>query len=155
MISNASPIIFLAKISRLYLLKKLFGKITIPLAVKKEILVENKIETKVIEKAIDEGEIYIKEPRDKLMLGIGRGEDDAISLAVENKEPLIIDDAIAIEAARSLKVEIFRTTTIILISVKKKLIKKDDAIKLINRLIEEGYYISTKHYAVILEELKK
>src|SRR3989344_2607135 len=142
MISNTSPLIFFSKINKLNILKELFTTITIPNAVKEEILAKDKPGTLAIEKAIEEKWIKIVNPESPLEVSLGKGEKFAISLALEKKDSLIIDDLGAIKLARSLHIETLRTTSIILIAVKRKIIKKEEAISLINKIISEGYYIS-------------
>ena len=153
MICNASPLIFLAKINQLYLLKKLFSRIYIPNSVKEEILIEEKPGFTVIDKAIKEGWIKVKDMKKSMNLGLGQGEQDAISLALELKESLIIDDAVGIKVARSLNIETFRTTTLILMAVKKKIFTKKQAVELINKLLNAGYYIAPKYYANLITKL--
>ena len=154
MISNTSPIIFLAKIGKLELLKKLYKEVKITTDVKNEIIIENHSEIELIKNSIDEGTLIIKNPQKILDLRLGKGENSAIGLALELKEPLMIDDALATKAANSLGIETLRTTTLIFTAAKKKIITKQEAFKLINKLIEEGYYISPKYYKDILSKLK-
>lgn len=154
MISNTSPIIFLAKINRLNLLKSLYGDISITKEVRDELFVNGKPDTEVISKAIQEGIISIKGPNKLLPLGVGKGEDSAISLAVESKDSLIIDDSFATTVAKSLNIKTLRTTTVIFTALKKRLITRLEALNLINKIIEEGYYIAPKYYKDILDKLK-
>ncbi len=155
MISNASPIIFLAKTNQLSLLKQLFNKIYIPASVKEEILTEEKAGFMVINSAIKEDWIKVIESKKGIELGfaLGKGEQDAINLAMERKEPLIIDDAVGVKIAKSFNIDIYRTTTLILMAVKKKILTKKEAINLINKLLDVGYYIAPKHYAALIEKL--
>ncbi len=153
MISNTSPIIFLAKINSLYLLKELYGKVKITSKIKDELLVGGKPDSKAINIAIQDRIIIIKDPNVVLPLGLGDGENSAISLASELKEGLIIDDAHAIKAAAQLRINTLRTTTVIFTAVKKKIITRIESIKLVNKLIEEGYYIAPKYYKDILDKL--
>ena len=102
MICNATPIILLAKLNKLELLKKLFNKIIIPEAVKKEVVIHGKPGYEIISKAIDNEWIKIENPKNNLDLGIGKGENAAINLAKEKNDKLIIDDAFAIKIIKSL-----------------------------------------------------
>lgn len=155
MISNSTPLILLSKIGKLNFLKSLFKTIIIPEAIKKEVLKEDKIDSIVTRKAIEDGWIIIKNPKDNRDLQLGEGENAAINLARENHDSLIIDDALGIKAAQEFKIKTLRTTTIIFMTVKKKLINREQAVDIINELIENGYYISNEYYAKILTELKK
>jgi predicted nucleic acid-binding protein len=154
MISNSSPLIFLAKIDGISLLDKLFRSLTIPFAVKEEVLIENKSGFMLINGLVSEGKIKIVDPEKVLDIRLGKGENAAISLAKEKGDGLIIDDALGVRAARALGVEVMRTTSVILLGVKKKLLKKKEGMRMIDKLIEEGYYISSKYYARIFEKLR-
>ena len=154
MICNSTPIILLAKINNLALLKKVFRAITITEDVKDEVLREDKPGYLIIKNAIEEGWLKIRSPKDNQNLQLDKGENSVINLARELKDELIIDDALAITAARELGVKTIRTTTVIFTAVNKKIINKEEGIKLINKLIESGYYINNEYYSKILTKLK-
>lgn len=154
MISNTSPIIFLAKIGRLDLLENIYGKIKITEEIKEELLCKDKPDTETVKEAIQQGKIIIESSNKTLNLSLGKGESSAISLAVELKEPLIIDDYQGFKVAQSLNIKTFRTTSVIFLAVKKKLLTKKEALEIIDKIIEEGYYISTRYYKEILDKLK-
>ena len=153
MISNATPLICLAKINQLEILKKLFDCVIIPQSVKEEVLIKNKPGYFVITVAINEKWIKAINPKDDIDLGLGKGENSAINLAKERKDKLIIDDAFAIKVAQAFNIDIIRTTTIIFMAAKKNIITKKQAISFINKLIDIGYYISPNYYSVLLSEL--
>lgn len=153
MISNSSPLIFLSKINQLSLLKKLFENIIISKEVKDEVLIKDKIDSIYTDNAIKEGWIRVVESGNVIPLGIKGAEASVINLAIERKDKLIVDDAVAMKIASAFGVKTIRTTTIVLMAIKKKFIAKKQAISLINNLIESGYYISPSHYALILEKL--
>src|SRR3989344_2087070 len=154
MISNATPLISLARINELAILQKLFEKIVIPEAVRTEILVEGKPGFIVL-KELSKTFLHAREPKRLLPLGLGSGENAAISLAYETKDTLLIDDAVAIQRAHELGIETLRTTTVIFLAVQKGLLSKEKALNILNLLIENGYYITTAQYAKLLEKLKK
>lgn len=154
MISDATALICLGKINELGLLKKLYGVVAIPSAVKKEVLVKDKDGYSSIYNAIKSGWIKIADPKKITKLGLGAGEDAAISLAIERKDSIILDDAFAIKAAKALNIPIVRTTTVIFMALKNKIITKAQALKILNQLIESGYYISTRDYAVLISKLR-
>ncbi len=146
MMSNATPLICLAKINKLDILKKLFGKIIISEDIKKEILVEGKEGYQILNNALSQEWIKIDNPKKNISLGLGRGENSIINLAREKKDSLIIDDAVAIKMARSFGIECMRTTTLIILAVNNNLYKKKEGLSIINDLIKAGYYISPRHY---------
>lgn len=154
MISNATALICLSKINRLNLLKKIYHNVLIPSAVKREVLLEGKEGYSSINSAIKSGWIKVIEPKKNLKLGLGAGENQAINLAIERKDSIILDDAFAIKAAKAFDIPVVRTTTIIFVALQKRIISKAQALNILNQLIENGYYISTKDYAVLLSKLK-
>lgn len=153
MISDATALICLSKINNLDILKKAYSAVIIPPAVKNEVLLEEKEGYSSIKNAIESGWIKVIEPKESIALGLGAGENQAISLAKEKKDKIILDDALAIKAANAFGISIVRTTTVIFIALNKKIINKKQAISLLNRLIENGYYISTKDYAALVSKL--
>lgn len=155
MICNSTPLILLSKINQLEILKDIFGFVLIPESVKDEVLIEDKPGFIIIKKAIENNWIKIINPKKKLDLNLGNGEIDAISLAKEKKDTLIIDDSYAIKAARIYNVDTIRTTTVIFTALKKKIINKKQAIELINKLIENDYYIKPTEYSIILNKLNE
>jgi len=154
MISDSSPIIFLSKIGRLNILKSLFKEIYITSNVKEEVLIKDKAEYRVIENALQEGLLKVKNAKNEIKFDLGMGEQSAISLAIETGDNLIIDDLMAIKITNSLGIKTLRTTSVIFLAVNKNLISKKEAEELINALIREGYYIKTEYYAEILKKLR-
>ncbi|MBI2660609.1 hypothetical protein HYX07_05595 [Candidatus Woesearchaeota archaeon] len=154
MISNATALICLSKINKLDLLKKTYSPIIIPSSVKAEVLVEGKEGYSSICNAIKGGWIKVIDPKRGIDLGLGAGENQAISLAIEKNDGIILDDAFAIKAAKAFNVPIVRTTTVIFTALRKKVINKAQALETLNKLIDEGYYISTRDYAALMSKLK-
>lgn len=154
MISNATALICLGKINKLDLLKKAYSLVLIPSSVKAEVLIKGKEGYSSIYNAINSGWIKVIDPKKSIDLGLGAGENQAISLAIEKKDSIILDDAFAIKAAKAFNVPIVRTTTVIFTAYRKKFITKSRALETLNKLIDEGYYISTRDYAVLMSKLK-
>lgn len=153
MISNASPLIFFSKISQIPLLKELFHSILITREVNDEIFIEGKPGTIDIANAIKQGWIKVVEIKEKMPIGIKGGESTVINLAMERKDKLIVDDSIAIKVANAFGIVTIRTTTVIFMAVEKNIITKKQAISFINKLIDNGYYISPRYYSAILAKL--
>ena len=154
MITNATAIICLSKINKINLLKDVYSVVIMPSAVKSEVLVEGREGYLVISDVIKDGWIKVVEPKKILDLGLGNGENHAISLAKEKKDSIILDDALAIKAAKALSIPFARTTTVIFTALQRKAITKRQALAILNDLINNGYYISTRDYAVLISKLK-
>jgi predicted nucleic acid-binding protein len=109
-ISNASQIINLAIIGRLNLLKTIWGKIYVPEAVWKEVVIdgEDKAEVAEIKKA---DWISVEKVEDRnltllLMQNLDKGEAEAIALAIEkNADIILLDETDAREVADIYRIE--------------------------------------------------
>lgn len=153
MIANSTPLICLAKIGHLRLLKTTFGSITITETVKEEILVAGKPGYSSINDAISEGWIRVTNPKQMVELGLGKGENSSLNLAKESDDNLLIDDASAIRAAKALGIDFLRTTSVIVMAVGRKIITKKQAAALIGQLVKAGYYISPRYLTEIFTRL--
>ena len=113
--SNTSPLIALAKIRRLQLLKDLYGTVVMPPFVKVDCIDNGKEigapDAYEIEKAVQEGWIKSaaldrkwKTRVNNLMqrAPIGQGEAEALIIAREKGIPVVLDDADARGVARAL-----------------------------------------------------
>ncbi len=153
MISNATCLICLSRINKIDLLKKVYSIVLVPSAVKREVLIEGKEGYHSINNAVNSGWIKVIEPKNNINLGLGAGENQAISLARERKDSIILDDAFAIKIARAFDIPIVRTTTVVFTALQRNIITKTNALDILNSLIENGYYISTKDYAILISKL--
>ncbi len=118
-VSNSTPLIHLAKIDKLDLLKEFFGEVFIPEAVYRECVLEGKgsEDSKLIEKADWIKVVRIKDEtlKKSLMLELDEGESEAIVLALEvNSELLLIDDYDGREIARALGLKVTGTIGVLL-----------------------------------------
>ena len=96
-VSDASPLICLAKVEKLSLLSELFGRVVIEEEVKREAIVRGKEEgasdALVIEDAIKEGWMEVEKIEDeKSFKGIHKGEGNTILLAKKHKCSVLIDE---------------------------------------------------------------
>lgn len=168
-VSNATPLIYMAKLGKLHLMKDIFTQIQIPPEVKIETVDRGKTkgspDAYVIENALKEGWIAItlltKENTKKSealaqMTGIDIGEAQTIILTKQKNEKLVlIDQTNAREAARQLGLTPRGTIYIILTATKRKLITKEEAKQTLERLIEVNFYISAKIYRDALKTIEK
>ncbi|MBI2542494.1 hypothetical protein HYV80_07360 [Candidatus Woesearchaeota archaeon] len=154
MISDATALICLSRISKLDLLKKVYKIILIPPAVKEEVLIEDKDGYISIYNAIKGGWLKVINPKRKTKIGLGAGEEQAINLAIEKKDGIILDDAVAIKAAKAFGINAVRTTTVIFAAMKKRIITEPEVLKILSQLIEIGYYISSTEYSILISKLK-
>jgi len=144
-VSNSSPIIHLAKIGKLSLLRKYFNTIMVPESVFKECVAEGKDRKEV--EAVKKAEwIRVAEVQDKklvklLQSSLDDGESEAIALSLESGADLILlDDSDAREKARIYGLTVTGTLGILLRAKKDRKISslKENIIK----LRESGFWVS-------------
>lgn len=163
-ISNASPIIALAKIGRLQLLKNLYGLIFIPPSVKAEVVDKGKDlgapDALEIEGAINEGWIKVAKLTkvqnhsvrrlvDRARIGLG--EAGALTIARSRRMLVILDDKEARAMAKSFGLEYTSTVMVLYEAFVKKLISYDELLEDLTKLTRV-MWISTD---VITEVIKK
>jgi predicted nucleic acid-binding protein len=143
-VSNSSPIIHLAKIGKLSLLREYFNTIMVPESVFKECVAEGKDRKEV--EAIKKAEwIRVAEVQDKklvklLQSSLDDGESEAIALSLESGADLILlDDSDAREKARIYGLTVTGTLGVLLRAKKDRKISslKENIIK----LRESGFWV--------------
>ena len=144
-VSNSSPIIHLAKIGELSLLREYFNTIMVPESVLKECVAEGKDRKEV--EAIKKAEwIRVAEVQDKklvklLQSSLDDGESEAIALSLESGADLILlDDSDAREKARIYGLTVTGTLGVLLRAKKDRKISslKENIMK----LRESGFWVS-------------
>ncbi len=103
-VSNTGPIVALAKADHLRLLRFLFGEVVIPPAVHRELLAKVGPEAGRIDDGLSEFLRVTPDPAvppeaERLISGLGAGEQQAIGLALEEGGLLLIDDRAGRKAA--------------------------------------------------------
>lgn len=168
-ISNASPLIYLARLGKLHLLKDIYEKVQIPQEVKIETVDRGKAkgysDAYVIEEALSEGwlitDALTKENLRRSealaeMTGVDIGEAQAIFLAKQKKEKeALIDQSDARKVARQIGLNPRGTIFVIITAIKRKMITKDTAKKMLAKLIEVNFYISAEIYRDTLKAIEK
>ena len=168
-VANATPLIYMARLGKLHLLKEIFTHIQIPPEVKTETIDRGKTkgypDAYVIEQALNKGWIITdplttenKKKSEALaqMTGIDKGEAQAIILAKQKgKELILIDQANTREVARQLGLNPRGTIYIILTATKRKLVTKQDAEQMLSKLIEVNFYLSAKIYRDALKAIEE
>ncbi|NOQ15718.1 MAG: DUF3368 domain-containing protein [Methyloprofundus sp.] len=151
-VANTTPIISLASIGKLELLKDVFGEIIIADAVYNEIKAKqgygySEIDTDYIKVQSIKGIAY----RDFLLSQLDLGETETIILAKEiDADFVIIDENIAYRIAKSSELNVVRTLSILLRAKEKGLIP---ALKpLLDEMIIKGRWYSQRVYKTILEQ---
>ena len=157
-VADASSLIHPARVPRFWaLLKETFEQIYIPEAVYKEILKGKEVqspEVPVVERAISDGWIKVVKVEHLLKLpeNLGIGEKEAIALMEQlNADWLLIDDHLASATARLRGITVRSTTYLLIFWTRKRVISQTKAIRLLDDLVESGYYLSSRDYISIKE----
>ena len=150
-ISNSTPLIALAKINQLQLLKEYFGEVLIPEEVYDEVVRRGSGLAGAVEIAacdwITRAQVTNRLAVDALCISLDRGEAEAIVLASVRNGLLIIDDGEGRKAARQLGLKITGTIGILLLASKER---KLDLISALDDLKAAGFHLSNKEYDRIL-----
>jgi predicted nucleic acid-binding protein len=158
-VSDASPLISLAKAGKLYLLREMFGKVLIEEEVKRETIDRGKEEgapdALVIEDAVKEGWIEAEKIEvEKRFSGIHKGERNTILLAEKHQCLVLIDEEDGREVARTIGLEVRGSLYVLKKAVENGLMSKDDVIRALDGMIGDGFRISTRIYAKFLDDVK-
>lgn len=160
-VSNASPLIYLAKVEELSLLHELYQKIHIPQEVKAETVDRGKelgeSDALIIEQAIENGWIQTHDVENKKVpFELEEGEIAALSLAkkLEVKE-VLIDEAPARKAARTMDLKPRGTVYVLLHALQKEKITLDEFLKTLDHLVEEGFRLKEEVYVRAIRKARK
>ena len=139
-VSNAGPLIHLAKIRRLNLLKDIFNEIVIPKTVKEEVIDKGKEKGKPDAFLIDSVDWIrvMDDPANADQLAekveIHRGEACAILLAKSLNVPVLLDDSDARKFALGLGLEVVGSVGIIIRAVRLGLISREEGLESLEKL---------------------
>lgn len=169
-VTNTSPLIALAQIGRLRLLKEVYGGVVIPPFVKVECIDKGKVlgaqDAYEIERAVQGGWVAVvplehkwKRHLKSLMqrVRIGQGEAEAIIVAKEKRLPVILDDAEARAVAKSLGVGHMGTAMVAYGAFVRGIISRQDLARMLTDL-SKVLWVSPSVIAEILrraEEVRK
>lgn len=146
-VSDATALIVLAKLSRTTLLKALFTAVIIPKHVKEEIIQKNDYDTTVW----DDPFFVVKTISDSSLLGslelfLDKGESEAITLAKELSLPLLIDEKKGRKIAQTMHIEVIGLVGLTVALHRRNIISSQEAITLIDEAQQIGFRLSDKLY---------
>ncbi len=167
-VSNTSPLIWLSKVGRITLLKKLFGEVIIPEEVYKEAverdLQEGFSDALAIKECVDQGWIKISKLNEreiklcqKIMehaFEIHVGEAQAIILARETSALLLMDESSGRAFAETLGLKVRGTLYVIMKALREKVLNSAEAKEIVLALVSKGFRIEPKLLARVLREIE-
>lgn len=147
-VSDATALIVLAKLSRTELLKSLFSSVIIPHHVKEEIIQKNDYDCSVW----DDPFFIVYSVTDTSLLGslelfLDKGESEAISLAKELSLPLLIDEKKGRKIAQTMHIDVIGLVGIIIALHRRKIVSSEEAITIIDEAQNIGFRLSEKLYS--------
>lgn len=152
-VSNATPLIYLAKADKLNLLKGIAKQVYIPEAVFQEVVIMGKRlgekDAYRVGKCIDQGWLNIQKAKKMLSfdIPIHYGELEVISLAVqEGINKVLIDDAKARSIADLAGLQPVGTLWVLLESVKNRMMDFDEFLSTLESIINSGFYLKDEVY---------
>ncbi len=157
-VSDTSPILGLAVIGRLALLREQFGEIYIPLAVLEELKTETNFRgVPAVQDALQDGWIISQEAQNKplvqsLSVELNQGESEAIALATDMGVKIIVmDERLGRDRARNLGLQTIGVLGILLTAKKQgKIASLTESMTALRN--EIGFFISDELYQQILKQ---
>ena len=163
-VSNTSPLIWLAKIGKIALLKKLFGEVIIPEEVYKEAvergLQEGFSDALAIKECIEQGwikisklderEIKLSQKMTERTFEIHLGEAQAIILARGKNAILLMDESSGRAFAETLGLKVRGTLYVVMKALREDLLDRTEAKEMVLALVSKGFRIEPKLLARIL-----
>jgi len=166
-VSDSTPLIYLAKIGRLDIIRDVFQKIYVPEAVIDEAVTQGKAlnmsDASIIEKAV--GTWIIKERVEPEVdaeysfldnnTRLGNGEKEALKLCKQlDAAYFIADDREARRVSSILNIKPIGTCGTVVQAFRQDSITKKEALRVIDDLVKVGFRISSTLYRKILDELE-
>ncbi|MEE8168166.1 MAG: hypothetical protein V3T58_04775 [Candidatus Hydrothermarchaeales archaeon] len=160
MVSNATHLIYLAKIGKLYLIKSVFKEVAIPEEVRREVVDRGKArgekDAYIIEKAINAGWIKVYEiEKLELPIKLDAGETAALSLAKKLHKDVLIDEISARTAAEIIGLTPRGTVFVLLKALEMKELNFEEFLETLARLIQEGFRLREDVYIEAVEIAEK
>lgn len=162
-VSDASPLILLAKIGKLNLLKELYREIIIPSHVRNEVMEHKDKASTLILSEIKKGwiqpvdaEISHEIMRLGEKLGLHKGETAALGVAKHlGINEILADDKLARIAARILGLRAIGCLGVIMKAYETDVITRTEAIDSIEKLVKAGLWISPEILSDVFKSLEQ
>ncbi|ADB58229.1 DUF3368 domain-containing protein [Archaeoglobus profundus] len=156
---NSSPLIYLGKVGKLYLLRELYGSLKIPSAVYREVVIKG--EEKEFEDALrvraEIGKfLFVHEPKvetvnsikehlKKLNFRLSLGEIECIALCLDTNDRIFLsDDDDAKKFAKMYGIDGKGTIYILLKSYKEGILSKRECIETFESIVKKGFWVNAE-----------
>jgi len=163
-VSDAGPLIHLAQIQKIALLKKLFGVVLVTEKVKVEVFDEGVkrgcADAETIGNALADGWLKVEPFPERLIrsaVKLAEGENISLSdaetvlLAVDKKAELLVDDKLLFDLAKMYRLKVWDTWTIVLESLSKDYLELNEIKNAISKLEKMKFKLNAKQAQEILD----
>ena len=160
-VSNASPLIYLAKVGRMGLLRKVFGEVLIPDEVKVEVVDRGKElgegDAYVVERAINEGWLKVLSAESmEIPIRLERGEAAVLSLAKKlGLREVLVDEVSARTAARLLDLTPRGTVFVLLMALERRELDLNEFLETLSKMIRQGFRLKEEVYVEVVREARR
>jgi len=158
-VSNITPLIYLAKANQLGVLQAVVREVLIPQSVYREVVVEGKRlgekDAYRVDKAVTQGWILVQEVKGiyAIEIPIHPGETEVISLAKEmGIERVLMDDVKARAASELAGIKPIGTLGIMLSAVKDGKLSFDEFLTTLGDVVRTGFYLREDVYLRAVQE---
>jgi predicted nucleic acid-binding protein len=153
-VSDATPLIYLAKAGKIGLLRTVFGRVIIPDEVKVEVVDRGKqlgeADSYIVEKAINDDDGWLKVLSVDVLetpIRLEPGEAAVLSLAKKlGLREVLVDEVSARAAARLLDLTPRGTIFVLLRALEKKEMNLDEFLRVLSQMIGEGFRLREEVY---------
>lgn len=166
-VSDAGPLIHLAQIDKLFLLKKLFGVVFVTEKIKVEVFDEGVrlgcVDAQVIGEALADGWLGV-EPVSERLVGsalklaedenISRPDAETLLLAVEKKAALLVDERLLSNLAKMFRLKVWSTWTLLLESLAQNYVMLAEVEGAVEELGKKKFRLNAKQSREILDAAK-
>jgi predicted nucleic acid-binding protein len=166
-VSDAGPLIHLAQIDKLFLLKKLFGVVLVSEKIKVEVFDEGLrlgcVDAQAVGEALVNGWLRV-EPVPERLAGsaiklaegenISRADAETLLLAVEKNAALLVDEKLLSDLAKMYRLQVWSTWTLLLESLTKDYVALDEVERAVDELGNRKFRLNAKQTEEILEAAK-
>jgi len=165
-VSDAGPLIHLAQINKLHLVKKLFNKVFVTPKVKREVFDEGvklgHVDAQIVGKAIEEGWIIVEDIPENVASAskrLAEGEnisqaDAGTLLLAKEKRAEMVDEKALSDLAKMYGLKAWNTWTILLETLRRGFIEISDIESAITELGKKRHKLKDRQATEILEAAK-
>jgi predicted nucleic acid-binding protein len=167
LVSDAGPLIHLAQIDKLYLLKKLYNQVIITPKVKREAYDEGvklgHLDAQIIGKAIEEGWIIVENVPKSIVSAskrlaegekISKTDAETLLFAREKQAEVLVDEKTLSNLAKMYGLKTWNTWTVLLESLRRGFTRLSDIEAAIKELGEKRHKLKKEQATQILEAAK-